>query len=345
MANSELAPFRFERRDPLPHDVTLEILYCGVCNTDLGYLHDKWGVTVYPLVPGHEIVGRVSSVGDAVTRFKIGDMVAVGCFVDSCRTCSPCKTHMEHLCEQGATLTYNGVERNSARPTFGGYSNNYVIDESYVLRVPEELDPAAAAPLLCAGITCYSPLRQWDVGPGQKVGVVGIGGLGHIAVKLARAMGADVTAITHSPRKANDALALGASETLLSGDPDQMAAHAGQFDFILVTIPYLESVDDYLGLLNIQGTLCIVGAPNTPVSFTIIPLISRLRRIAGSSIGGIQETQEMLDFCAEHGVAADIELIAMDEINEAFNRLERGDVKYRFVIDMARENSLLSDEA
>ena len=333
-AKADLEPFAFERRDPGPHDVVLEILYCGICHSDLFNVDNSWGYSSYPMVPGHEIVGRVVAKGAQAAKFEIGDMAAIGCIVDSCRTCDPCSRHLENMCLEGATPTYGGSERNSPRRTFGGFSNNYVADEAYVLKVPDSLDPAGVAPLLCAGITTYSPLRHWRVGPGQRVGIVGIGGLGHVAIKLARAMGAEVVVFTTSPAKTADALALGAAQVVVSSDPAQMAAQRGQLDFVLDTVSAAHDLNAYLALLKIDGTLCLVGLPEEALPVSPFSLILGRKALVGSVIGGMDETQEMLDFCAEHAIVADIELIGIQDVNAAFARLHRNDVKYRFVIDM-----------
>ena len=334
-AKAPLIPFSFERRDPRPHDVIIEILYTGICHSDLFFVNNDWGNSIYPMVPGHEIVGRVTAVGDGVRKFKVGDLAAIGCIVDSCRQCDPCRHDLENMCAEHPTPTYSGYERDGERVTFGGYSNNYVADEAYVVRVPDTLDPAGAAPLLCAGITTYSPLRHWKVGPGSKVGIVGIGGLGHVAIRLARAMGAKVTVFTTSPGKIAGAIALGAHAVVVSTDAGQMAAQTGKLDFILDTISAQHDINAYLALLRIDGTLCLVGAPAEPLPVGAFSLIMGRKSLAGSPIGGIAETQEMLDFCGEHGIHADIELIAMKDVNAAYERLHRSDVKYRFVIDMA----------
>jgi len=334
-AKAELAPFSFERRDPGPHDVTLEILYCGICHSDLCFVDDDWKMSVYPMVPGHEIVGRVVAAGSQVSKFAVGDMAAIGCIVDSCRACAPCTHHLEHMCLQYPTPTYGGFERGTHRPTFGGYSNNYVADEAYVVRVPDGLDPAGAAPLLCAGITTYSPLRHWKIGPGQRLGILGIGGLGHVAIKLAKAMGAEVVVFTTSPQKIPAAIALGASKVVVSSNAEQMAAEHGRFDFILDTISAPHDMGAYLAVLKFDGTLCLVGAPAEPIQVGAFSLIMGRKSLAGSPIGGIAETQEMLNFYAEHGITADIELVAIQDVNDAYRRLKKSDVKYRFVIDMA----------
>jgi uncharacterized zinc-type alcohol dehydrogenase-like protein len=333
---SPLRPRTIERREPGPSDVHIEILYCGVCHSDLHQVRNEWQNTVYPIVPGHEIVGRVVAVGTGVTRFKAGDMAGVGCMVDSCRSCASCAEGLEQYCEQGFVGTYNSPDRHTGGTTYGGYSAAVVVDEQFVLRIPESLDPAAAAPLLCAGITTYSPLRHWKVGKGHKVGVVGLGGLGHMGIKIAHAMGAHVVLFTTSPGKRDDARRLGADEVVVSRDAAEMAAHANSFDYILNTVAAPHDLDAFLVLLKRDGTMTLVGAPAEPhPSPTVFNLIFKRRSIAGSLIGGIQETQEMLDFCAEHGIASDIEMIAMQEIDAAYERMLKGDVKYRFVIDMA----------
>jgi alcohol dehydrogenase (NADP+) len=331
-----LAPFSFERRKTGPRDVRIDILYCGVCHSDLHQARDEWGGTVFPIVPGHEIVGRVTEVGDQVTRFKPGDLAAIGCMVDSCRTCPDCAEGLEQYCRNQLVLTYNSPDKHTGTMTYGGYSSQIVADEHFVLRLPEQLDPAAAAPLLCAGITTYSPLRHWEVGPGSRVGVVGLGGLGHMGVKLAHAFGAEVVLFTTSPGKAADARRLGADDVVISRNADEMAKHASSFDFILDTVGASHDLDSYLELLSRDGTLCLVGAPEHPhPSPSPFKLIMRRRRLAGSAIGGIRETQEMLDFCAEHGIVSDIEMIPIQQINQAYDRLLKGDVRYRFVIDLA----------
>ncbi|MEZ0169324.1 NAD(P)-dependent alcohol dehydrogenase [Microvirga sp. TS319] len=335
-ASTPLAPFGFERREPRERDVQIDILYCGVCHSDLHTVRDEWGGTLYPSLPGHEIVGRVARVGSGVQKFKVGDLVGVGCMVDSCRTCSSCREGLEQYCEVGFTGTYNGPEQDTGANTYGGYSDVIVVDESFVLRIPDGLDPAATAPLLCAGITTYSPLRRWRVRAGQKVGIVGLGGLGHMAVKLARAMGAHVVLFTTSPNKREDALALGAHEVVVSRDKEAMAAQRNSFDFILDTVAAPHDLDTYLVLLARDGAMVLVGAPAEPhPATTVFNLIMKRRQLAGSLIGGIAETQEMLDFCAQHGIVSEIEMIPVQAINEAYERMLRSDVKYRFVIDMA----------
>lgn len=333
-AATPLAPFSFSRRDPGPSDVAIEILYCGVCHSDLHTARNEWGNTLYPSVPGHEIVGRVSAVGPDVTRFKAGDLAAVGCMVDSCRSCASCRGGLEQFCEKGMTGTYNGEDKNLGGHTFGGYSSHIVVTEDFVLRVPDNLDPAAAAPLLCAGITTYSPLRHWNAGSGKKVGVVGLGGLGHMAVKLAHAMGAHVVLFTTSASKVADGKRLGADEVVLSTDPAAVAAHGSSFDLIVDAVAAPHDINLYLGLLKRDATLVQVGAPDKPLPVNVFGLIMNRRNFAGSLIGGIAETQEMLDFCGEHGITADIEMIPIQRIEDAYARMLKSDVKYRFVIDM-----------
>jgi uncharacterized zinc-type alcohol dehydrogenase-like protein len=337
-ATTALSPFTFERRSPRPQDVQIEILYCGVCHSDLHQVRNEWKevmATVYPCVPGHEIVGRVVKVGNAVKKFKQGDIAAVGCLVDSCRVCTNCRAGEEQYCENGFTLTYNSEDKILGGVTYGGYSDSIVVDEAYVLRVPNKLDPAGAAPLLCAGITTYSPLRHWNVGKGQKVGIVGLGGLGHMGVKFAHAFGAHVVLFTTSPNKTADARRLGADEVVISKNEAEMQKHAGSFDFILDTVSADHDLNAYLQLLKLDGALTLVGAPEKPAGVSAFNLIMKRRRIAGSAIGGIRETQEMLNFCAEHGITSDIELINIQQIDKAYERLLKSDVKYRFVIDMA----------
>lgn len=334
-ATSSLAPFTLTRREPLAQDVVIEVLYCGVCHSDLHQARNEWHNTIYPCVPGHEIVGRVVKVGSAVTKFQEGDLAAVGCMVDSCRTCPSCQKGLEQYCEQTTIFTYNSEDRHLGGVTFGGYSESIVVDEAYTLKVPGNLDLAATAPLLCAGITTYSPLRHWKVSPGQTVGIVGLGGLGHMGVKFAHAFGAHVALFTTSPGKATDAHRLGADEVIISTNPDEMAKHKNRFDFILDTVSANHDIDAYLKLLKLDGTLVLVGAPEHPLPISAFNLILPRRNFAGSGIGGIVETQEMLDFCAEHNITSDIELISIQQINQAYDRLLKSDVKYRFVIDMA----------
>ena len=334
-ADASLKQLHIQRRQPTPHDVEIEILYCGVCHSDLHTVRNEWHSTIYPCVPGHEIVGKVVRVGEHVTKFKTGDLAAVGCMVDSCRECDYCKEGLEQYCEVGNTGTYNSRDKHLGSQTFGGYSESIVVDEAFVLRVPENLDPAATAPLLCAGITTYSPLRHWNVGPGQKVGIVGLGGLGHMAVKLAKAMGAEVIVFTTSPSKVEDAKRLGAHDVVLSKDKEQMKRYAGKLHFVLDAVSAQHDINAYLNLLRVDGSLALVGAPEHPLPVAAFSLIPNRRSFAGSMIGGIAETQEMLDFCGSHNIVSDIEMIDIQQINEAYERLLKGDVKYRFVIDMA----------
>ncbi|MDD2761492.1 MAG: NAD(P)-dependent alcohol dehydrogenase [Methylomonas sp.] len=337
-AYNSLTPLRshhFKRRSPGPRDVLIEINYCGVCHSDIHQARNEWNGTKYPIVPGHEIVGRAVLVGNEVDRFKAGDLVGVGCMVDSCGICPECQDHQEQFCGD-TVFTYNSLDKHSGKMTYGGYSNQIVVDQRFVLRLSDKLEPAAVAPLLCAGITTYSPLRHWKVGPDHKVGIVGLGGLGHMAVKFARAFGAEVVLFTTSADKIDDAKRLGANQAVLSTSPEQMQQHEQSLDFILNTVAAPHDLDRYLTLLKRDGTLCLVGVPSTPhPTPSIDHLIFRRRNLAGSLIGGIKETQEMLDFCAEHNIVSDIELIPMTAINTAYERMLKGDVKYRFVIDMA----------
>lgn len=333
-ATSSLGPFSIERRDPQPGDVHIEILYCGVCHSDLHTARNEWQNTVYPCVPGHEIVGRVVRVGGGVKKFKPGDIAAVGCLVDSCRECHSCRAGLEQYCEKGFVLTYNGPDKYTGGVTYGGYSESIVVDEAFVLRMPPNLDLASAAPLLCAGITTYSPLRHWNVGKGQKVGVIGLGGLGHMAVKFANAFGAHVVVLTTSPGKAADAKRLGAHDVIISTKDDEMRKHHGSFDFILDAVSAEHNLNTYLELLKRDGTMTLVGAPQMPLPVSTFSLILQRRRLCGSLIGGLPETQEMLDFCGQRGITCDIELIPIQKINEAYGRMLKSDVKYRFVIDM-----------
>ncbi|MCF2516061.1 NAD(P)-dependent alcohol dehydrogenase [Dyadobacter sp. CY351] len=334
-AQAPLNAMDISRRVPTPHDVQIEIQYCGVCHSDIHTARNEWRGTIYPCVPGHEIVGKIISVGDHVSKFKVGDTVGVGCIVDSCRECQYCQEGLEQYCEPGMTGTYNSPDKYLDTPTFGGYSESVVVDENYVLRIPENLDLAATAPLLCAGITTYSPLRHWNVGPGQKVGIVGIGGLGHMGIKIAKAMGAHVVAFTTSESKFAEAKRLGADEVVLSKDKDQMAAYTGKLNFILDAVSAEHDINAFISLLRVDGSLALVGAPENPLPVAAFSLIQGRKSFAGSMIGGIAETQEMLDFCGEHNIVADIEMIDIQEINEAYERMIKGDVKYRFVIDLA----------
>lgn len=338
-ATDPLTPFQLERRDLRPHDVQIDILYCGVCHSDLHTARNEWKNTMYPFVPGHEIVGKVTKVGKDVKTFKVGDHVAVGCMVDSCGTCPSCKSHLEQYCEQEVIFTYNSRDKQDHTVTYGGYSTNIVVDEKFVLHIPKtfkESELANVAPLLCAGITTYSPLKHWNIKKGSKVGVVGLGGLGHMAIKIAHALGAHVVLFTTSPGKKEDAKRLGANEVVISKNPDEMKKHQNSFDFIINTVAASHNLDPFLELLKRDGTMCLIGAPAFPhPSPNITNLIFKRRNIAGSLIGGIQETQEMLDFCAKHHLTADIELIPIQKINEAYERMLKSDVKYRFVIDIA----------
>ncbi len=339
-ADAPLSPYRFDRRDPGPDDVAIEIKYCGVCHSDLHVAKNDLGGTRYPIVPGHEIAGVVTAVGDSVSRFKVGDRVGVGCMVDSCRTCPACLEREEQYCVPGLTQTYGSrVPKGEAvgqTITQGGYSDRITVDQAFVLRIPDALPLDAAAPLLCAGVTTWSPLRQWGVGPGSKVAVIGLGGLGHMAVKLAAALGAEVTVLSTSDRKKADAERMGATHFLINSDAAAMKAAREGFDLIINTVSATHEIASHVGLLARDGTMVMLGLTTEPLPVMALPLIGRRRRIAGSLIGGIRETQEMLDFCAGHGIACDIEVIAPDQINEAYARMERSDVRYRFVIDMAK---------
>ncbi len=334
-ADKPLGPLKIERRDPTPEDVQIDILYCGVCHSDLHMARNEWHFTTYPVVVGHEIVGRVAKVGADVTKFKVGDLVGVGCMVDSCRKCPNCTDGLEQYCDAGNTGTYGGIEKQTGKPTNGGYSKSITVYEGFVLKIPEGMDLAATAPLLCAGITTWSPLRHWKVGPGQKVGIVGLGGLGHMGVKFAKALGAHVVLFTTSPSKIEDGKKLGAHEVVVSKNADEMAAHHASFDFILDCVSADHDMNAYLNLLKRDGTLCLVGAPENPQPIAAFPLLMKRRRLAGSGIGGIAETQEMLDFCGEHGITSEVEVIRMDQINDAYERMLKQDVRYRFSVDMA----------
>lgn len=334
-ATSPLAPASIQRREPTPDDVAIDILYCGVCHSDIHQARNEWHNTLYPCVPGHEIIGKVARVGSRVTRFKAGDTVGVGCLVDSCRTCLCCEKGLEQFCTTAPVFTYNGPDKHLGGHTFGGYSESVVVHQDFVLRIPANLDPAAAAPLLCAGITTYSPLRHWKVGPGQKVGVVGLGGLGHMGVKFARAFGARVVLFTTSANKVEDGLRLGAHEVVISRDSGAMAAHAGSFDFILDTVSADHDLNAYMALLKLDGTLCLVGAPENPQPVSAFSVIFPRKHLSGSLIGGLPETQEMLDYCGKHNIVCDIEKIEIKDINTAYERMLKSDVKYRFVIDNA----------
>ena len=332
---SPLAPFGFERRDPLPTDIAVEIQYCGVCHSDLHMARNEWGNAVYPMVPGHEIVGKVTFAGSAITKFKVGDTAAIGVIVDSCRACSSCNAGEEQYCEKGVTLTYAVPDRVDGRITMGGYSNNYIVDERFAHTVPANLDLAGVAPLLCAGITTYSPLRHWKVGPGKKVGIVGLGGLGHMALKFAHSFGAHVVQFTTSESKVADAKRLGADEVVISKDASAMKAHANSFDFILDAVSAPHDLNAYTALLKRDATMALVGLPDQPPVINPGNLVFKRAALSGSIIGGMPETQEMLDYCGKHNITADVEVIPMTKINEAFERMLKQDVKYRFVIDMA----------
>jgi uncharacterized zinc-type alcohol dehydrogenase-like protein len=334
-ADQALAPWSFNRRDVGENDVQIKIAYCGVCHSDLHMVRNEWHNAIYPCVPGHEIVGHVTAVGSGVSGFKPGDTVGVGCMVDSCQTCPSCQQGLEQYCENGFTPTYCGEEKILGGPTYGGYSSDIVVDKNFVLRIPEGMDLAAAAPLLCAGITTYSPLRHWGAGPGKKVGIIGLGGLGHMAVKLSHAMGAHTVLFTTSPSKIEDGKKLGADEVILSTDPQAMAKNAETFDLFIDTVAASHNLSPYFNLLKREGTMVQVGAPEKPLPIEVFPLIFKRRNFSGSLIGGIAETQEMLDFCAAHGLAADVEVIAIQDINKAYERMLRSDVKYRFSIDMS----------
>ncbi|MBC9932497.1 NAD(P)-dependent alcohol dehydrogenase [Chitinophaga qingshengii] len=334
-ATSPLGPWNFQRREVGPHDVQIEILYCGVCHSDIHQVRNEWGDSTYPMVPGHEIVGRIIKVGDHVTKFKVGDLAGIGCFVDSCRECDPCKAGEEQYCEKGNASTYNGTEMDRKTPTYGGYSTQIVADEQYVLKVSDKLPLEGVAPLLCAGITTYSPLRHWKVGKGHKVGVLGLGGLGHMAVKLANSFGAEVTMLSTSPSKEADAKRLGAHHFALINDKEQMKQLRNKFDFIINTVSAQHEYSQYLKLLTLNGVMICLGIPPEPSTVPAFHLIMGRRSIAGSLIGGIRETQEMLDYCAEHNIVSDVEVIDIKDINTAYERMMKGDVKYRFVIDIA----------
>ena len=333
-AKSPLAPAAISRREPGATDVKIDILYCGVCHSDLHFVRNEWNFTQYPAVAGHEIIGRVAAVGPAVRKVKAGDLVGVGCLVDYCRSCPDCRAGLEQFCN-GMVMTYGSTDPVLGGSTFGGYAQGIVVTEDFVLRIPANLSPAAVAPLLCAGITTYSPLRHWKVGPGQKVGIVGLGGLGHMGVKFARAFGAHVVLFTTSPGKVADGKRLGAHEVVVSKDAAQLAAHAGSFDFILDCVSADHDLNAYFNLLKRDGNLTLVGAPEKPLPVAAFPLIMRRRSFSGSLIGGLPETQEMLDFCGQHGITADVEVIPIQQVNEAYERMLRSDVKYRFTIDMA----------
>ncbi len=333
--DTPLAPWNFDRREVGPYDVQFDITFCGVCHSDLHQIKDEWGGSIFPMVPGHEIVGRVIAVGDQVTRFNVGDLAGTGCMVDSCRVCDSCQNGLEQYCSNGNTLTYNSLEQDKKTPTHGGYSNTIVVNEDFVLHISDKLDLAATAPLLCAGITTYSPLRHWKVGKGHKLAVLGLGGLGHMGVKFGVALGAEVTVLSTSPKKEEDAKKLGAHKFIVTSDPTQLESVTGYFDFILDTVSAEHDYNQYLTLLRSDGVHICVGAPPTPSPLLAFSLIPGRKSIAGSTIGGIAETQEMLDFCAENNIVSDIELIDIKDIDTAYDRMLKGDVRYRFVIDMA----------
>ncbi|HET9037043.1 MAG TPA: NAD(P)-dependent alcohol dehydrogenase [Myxococcaceae bacterium] len=333
-AGAPLGPFTVERRDLRPDDLQIDILFCGICHSDIHQARDEWGGALFPMVPGHEIVGRVTRIGAAVTKFKVGDLAGVGCMVDACGRCDPCRRGTEQFCTQTAAFTYNGTEMDRTTPTYGGYSTAIVVREPFVLRIPAGLDPAGAAPLLCAGITTYSPLRQWGVKAGQKVGVVGLGGLGHVGVKLARSMGAEVTMFSTSLSKQKDAERLGATGFVLTRDPAGLKAQARKFDFLLDTVSAEHDIEAYLSLLRPGGTMAMVGVPPEKLRLSAFSLVAGSKRLVGSFIGGIPETQEMLDHCGKHGIVADVEIIPVQQVNEAYERTVKGDVKYRFSIDL-----------
>lgn len=334
-ATAPIAPFTFERREPRQEDVQIDIKFCGICHSDIHQAHDGWGGSIFPMVPGHEIVGVVARVGSAVTKFRVGDTVGVGCFVDSCRHCEYCNEGLEQYCVEGCTPTYNGMQRDGVTPTMGGYSDKIVVDQHYVLRIPANLPLDAAAPLLCAGITLYSPLMHWKAGPGKKVAIVGLGGLGHMGVKIAHALGAEVTVISQSLRKQDEARRLGADHFYASADPQTFVQLKSTFDLVINTVSAEIDWNQYLSLVKVDGSMVILGVPEAAVPVNAFSLIPSRRNLSGSMIGGIQETQEMLDFCGRHNIVSDIELTPIQKVNEAYERVEKSDVRYRFVIDMA----------
>ena len=334
-SKAPLTPYLFTRREPGKHDVLIDIRYCGICHSDIHQVREEWGPAIFPMVPGHEIVGVVSRVGSNVTKYKVGDTVGVGCFVDSCRTCAHCKEGLEQYCKEGSTLTYNAMERDGKTPTMGGYSNKIVVDENYVLRIPANLPLDATAPLLCAGITLFSPLRHWNAGPGKKVAIIGLGGLGHMGIKLAHAMGAEVTVLSHSLKKIADGKRLGADHFYTTSDLETFTKLQGYFDLIVNTVSAQLDWNLYLNLLKVDGSMVVVGIPEVPIPIAAFSLVGGRKSLAGSAIGGIKETQEMLDFCGKHNITSDIELIPIQKVNEAYERVIKSDVRYRFVIDMA----------
>ncbi|MDP4290249.1 MAG: NAD(P)-dependent alcohol dehydrogenase [Bacteroidota bacterium] len=333
--DTPLHAMQIKRREVMPHDVEMQILYCGICHSDLHQIRNEFGHTMFPIVPGHEIVGRVTRIGEQVTKFETGDLAAVGCIIDSCGHCEYCEEGFEQFCDKGVTFSFNSPDKYLGGATFGGFSETYVCNEQYMLHIPETLDPAGAAPLLCAGITVYSPLKHWQAGPGKKVGILGIGGLGHLAIKIAKAMGAHVVVFTTSPSKVEDAKRLGADEAVLSSDHDQMKSCFNKMDLILDTVSAKHDINTYLNLLRPDGSVVLVGLPPESLEISAFNVVHGRKSFSGSNIGGIAETQEMLDFCAKHHITADIELIRVQQVNEAFTRLQKGDVHYRFVIDMA----------
>ncbi len=333
--NGPLTPYTFTRRELRPNDIALEIKFAGICHSDIHQVKEEWGGALFPMVPGHEISGVVSAVGSAVTKFAVGDLAGVGVFIDSCRDCANCANGLEQYCENGMTPTYNGFERDGVTPTMGGYSDGYVVDENYAVRIPRNLDLAAVAPLLCAGITLYSPLKHWRTGPGKKVAIMGLGGLGHMGVKFAHALGAEVTVLSHSPVKESDARNLGADHFVVTTDPDQLKTVKRKFDLILDTVSAEHDINEYLSLLATDGTLVVIGLPGVPFALHAGSLLSSRRSMAGSMIGGIAETQEMLDFCGEKEIVSEIELISADYVNKAYERTVKSDVRFRFVIDIA----------
>ena len=334
-ANAPLTPYNFTRRDLGPNDVAVAIKYAGICHSDIHQVKEEWGGAIFPMVPGHEIAGVVSAIGSSVSKFAVGDLIGVGVFIDSCRNCASCNSGLEQYCENGMTPTYNGLERDGITPTMGGYSDGYVIDENYAVKIPANLDLAAVAPLLCAGITLYSPLKYWNAGPGRKVAVMGLGGLGHMGVKFAHAMGAEVTVLSHSRSKENDARQLGADHFIVTSDPGQLKSVKRSFDLILDTVSAEHNINDYLGLLTTNGTLVVIGLPGVPFAVNADSLLSGRRSMAGSMIGGVSETQEMLDFCGEKNIVSEIELIEASYVNQAYERTIKSDVRFRFVIDIA----------
>lgn len=333
-AKAPLTAFNFERREPKENDVLIDIKYCGICHSDIHQARDEWSGAIFPMVPGHEISGIVAKVGSKVTKFKVGDKVGVGCMVDSCRQCPRCQNSLEQYCVEGCTLTYNGLERDKKTPTFGGYSDHIVVREEFVLRIPENIPLENAAPLLCAGITTYSPLRHWKAGPGKKVAIIGLGGLGHMAVKIAHGLVAEVTVLSHTLNKIKDGMRMGAKHFYATSDPETFTKLQGQFDLIICTVSIAMDWNLYLNLLNLDGTMVVLGVPTNPVPIAAFPLILGRRRLAGSAIGGIKETQEMLDFCSKHNIECEIELIPIQKVNEAYERAIKSDVHYRFVIDI-----------